>query len=72
MRFPLIGVYAAGDTGNPIQVLAAASGANAAYFVNHDLAMEEADAAISATGGERGTAARQSGLTRAELVRSWM
>ena len=70
MRFPLIGVYAAGDTGNPIQVLAPASGANAAYFVNHDLAMEEA--AISATGGERGTAARQSGLTRAELVRSWM
>jgi thioredoxin reductase len=53
------GVYAAGDAGNPIQsvVLAAASGANAAYFVNHDLAMEDADRTVAAAGGGRGTAA---------------
>jgi thioredoxin reductase len=53
------GVYAAGDAGNPIQsvVLAAASGANAAYFLNHSLATEDADRTVAAVGGERGTAA---------------
>jgi thioredoxin reductase len=50
------GVYAAGDAGNaPAQsvVLAAASGANAAYFLNHALAMEDADraAAVGITAG---------------------
>jgi thioredoxin reductase len=53
------GVYVAGDAANPIQsvVLAAASGANAAYFANHALATEDADRAVVAAGGARGTAA---------------
>lgn len=39
------GVYVAGDAGYPIQsaILAAASGANAAYFLNHALAAEDAE-----------------------------
>lgn len=48
------GVYAAGDAGNaPAQsvVLAAASGANAAYFLNHALAMEDAGARVAAAVG---------------------
>jgi LuxR family maltose regulon positive regulatory protein len=42
------GVYVAGDAGNAVQsaLLAAASGANAAFFVNHSLAADEV-AAIS-------------------------
>jgi thioredoxin reductase len=50
------GVYVAGDAGNaPAQsvVLAAASGANAAYFLNHALAMEDAEAAVAAAVGGR-------------------
>jgi thioredoxin reductase len=46
------GVYAAGDAGNPMQsvALAVASGSAAAAFVNHDLAAEDADAAVEAAG----------------------
>jgi thioredoxin reductase len=60
------GVYVAGDAGNPpspIQsvVVAAASGANAAYFVNHALAMEDADAAVAAAVGRRGMARAAAG-----------
>jgi thioredoxin reductase len=50
------GVYVVGDAGSaPAQsvVLAAASGASAAYFMNHALAMEDADAAVSAAVGGR-------------------
>ena len=37
------GVYVAGDAGTPVQsgIFAAASGANAAYFINHALVAEE-------------------------------
>ena len=61
-----------GDAGNPIQsvVPAAASGANAVYFANRDLAMEEADATISTTGGEQGTAAVRRTMTG--LVGYWL
>ena len=36
-------VYVAGDAGTPVQsvIFAAASGANAAYFINHALVAEE-------------------------------
>jgi len=46
------GVYAAGDVTSPVQsvVLAAASGASAAYFVNHALASEDAEAEIAVPG----------------------
>ncbi len=42
------GVYVAGDAGNAVQsaLLAAASGANAAFFVNHSLVAEEVAAAV--------------------------
>jgi thioredoxin reductase len=45
------GVYAAGDAGNAVQsaLLAAASGANAAFFVNHSLVADEVAAAVGAT-----------------------
>ena len=44
------GVYVAGDAGNAVQsaLLAAASGANAAYFVNHSIVAEEVAAAVGA------------------------
>jgi thioredoxin reductase len=44
------GVYVAGDAGNAVQsaLLAAASGANAAFFVNHSLVAEEVAAALGA------------------------
>jgi thioredoxin reductase len=44
------GVYVAGDAGNGVQsaLLASASGANAAFFVNHALVAEEVAAAIGA------------------------
>jgi len=44
------GVYVAGDAGNAVQsaLLAAASGANAAFFVNHALVAEEVAAAVGA------------------------
>jgi thioredoxin reductase len=44
------GVYVAGDAGNAVQsaLLAAASGANAAFFVNHSLVAEEVAAAVGA------------------------
>jgi thioredoxin reductase len=44
------GVYVAGDAGNPVQsaLLAAASGANAAFFVNHSLVADEVAAAVGA------------------------
>jgi thioredoxin reductase len=44
------GVYVAGDAGNAVQsaLLAAASGANAAFFVNHSLVAEEVVAAVGA------------------------
>ena len=44
------GVYVAGDAGNPVQsaLLAAASGANAAFFVNHSLVAGEVAAAVGA------------------------
>ena len=44
------GVYVAGDAGNAVQsaLLAAASGANAAFFVNHSLVADEVAAAIGA------------------------
>ncbi len=44
------GVYVAGDAGNAVQsaLLAAASGANAAYFVNHSLVADEVAAAVGA------------------------
>jgi thioredoxin reductase len=47
------GVYVAGDAGSAIQsvVVAAASGATTAYFVNHDLSMQDADAAVAASEG---------------------
>jgi thioredoxin reductase len=48
------GVYVAGDAGSaPAQsvILAAASGANAAYFANHALASEDAEAAVLAAVG---------------------
>jgi thioredoxin reductase len=42
------GVYVAGDAGNAVQsaLLAAASGANAAFFVNHSLVADEVAAAV--------------------------
>ena len=44
------GVHVAGDAGNPVQsaLLAAASGANAALFVNHSLVADEVAAAVGA------------------------
>ena len=44
------GVYVAGDAGNAVQsaLLAAASGANAAFFVNHSLVAEEVAGAVGA------------------------
>ena len=44
------GVYVAGDAGNAVQsaLLAAASGANAAFFVNHSLVAGEVAAAVGA------------------------
>jgi hypothetical protein len=44
------GVYVAGDAGNAVQsaLLAAASGANAAFFVNHALVADEVAAAVGA------------------------
>jgi thioredoxin reductase len=44
------GVYVAGDAGNAVQsaLLAAASGANAAFFVNHSLVAEEVAAEVGA------------------------
>ncbi len=44
------GVYVAGDAGNAVQsaLLAAASGANAAFFVNHSLVADEVAAAVGA------------------------
>jgi thioredoxin reductase len=44
------GVYVAGDAGNAVQsaLLAAASGANAAFFVNHSLVADEVAAAVDA------------------------
>ena len=46
------GVYVAGDAGNAVQsaLLAAASGANAAFFVNHSLATDEIAAAVGSAG----------------------
>jgi thioredoxin reductase len=43
------GVYVAGDAGEPIQsaIVAAASGARAAYFINHALCSEDAERDIS-------------------------
>jgi len=45
------GVYVAGDAGNAVQsaLLAGASGANAAFFVNHSLVADEVAAAVGAT-----------------------
>jgi hypothetical protein len=44
------GVYVAGDTGNAVQsaLLAAASGANTTFFVNHSLVADEVAAAAGA------------------------
>jgi thioredoxin reductase len=44
------GVYVAGDAGNAVQsaLLAAASGANAAFFVNHSLVADEVAAEVGA------------------------
>jgi thioredoxin reductase len=44
------GVYVAGDAGNAVQsaLLAAASGANAAFFVNHSLVADEVAEAVGA------------------------
>jgi thioredoxin reductase len=44
------GVYVAGDAGNAVQsaLLASASGANAAFFVNHSLVADEVAAAVDA------------------------
>jgi len=44
------GVYVAGDAGNAVQsaLLAAASGVNAAFFVNHSLVADEVAAAVGA------------------------
>jgi thioredoxin reductase len=44
------GVYVAGDAGNAVQsaLLAAASGANAAFFVNHSLVADEVAGAVGA------------------------
>jgi thioredoxin reductase len=61
------GVYVAGDAGNAVQsaLLAAASGASAAFFVNHSLVAEEIAAAVGAAGSaavRRGL--RLSGPTR--------
>jgi thioredoxin reductase len=44
------GVYVAGDAGNAVQsaLLASASGANAAFFVNHSLVADEVAAAVGA------------------------
>lgn len=46
------GVYVAGDAGNPFQsmsaLMAAASGANAAFFVNHSLVADEVAVAAGA------------------------
>jgi thioredoxin reductase len=44
------GVYVAGDAGNAVQsaLLAAASGAQAAFFVNHSLVAEEVAEAVRA------------------------
>jgi thioredoxin reductase len=44
------GVYVAGDAGNAVQsaLLAAASGANAAFFMNHSLVADEVAAAVGA------------------------
>lgn len=53
------GVYVAGDAGSPPSplqsaILAAASGANAAYFLNHALAAEDAESEIRTTVPEAG------------------
>ena len=44
------GAYVAGDAGNAVQsaLLAAASGANAAFFMNHSLVADEVAAAVGA------------------------
>ena len=51
----MAGVYVAGDAGNAVQsaLLAAASGANAAFFVNHSLVADEVAATIGATAQRR-------------------
>ena len=45
------GVYVAGDAGNSVQsaLLASASGANAAFFINHSLVTDEVAAAVGAS-----------------------
>jgi thioredoxin reductase len=47
------GVYVTGDAGNMMQsvIMAAASGATAAAFLNHALVAEDADAVVAATAG---------------------
>jgi thioredoxin reductase len=48
------GVYVAGDAGEPIQsvIVAASSGARAAYFINHTLCSEDVEAEISVAAQE--------------------
>jgi hypothetical protein len=45
-------VYAAGDMIGPMQslILGAASGARAAYMLNHAMAMEDAEALLASAG----------------------
>jgi thioredoxin reductase len=54
------GVYVAGDAGTMMQgaIMAAASGANAAAFLNHALISDDAAAATSGQGGDGGSSPR--------------
>jgi thioredoxin reductase len=64
------GVYVAGDAGSPLQsvALAAASGANAAAFLNHALCAEDAEAEISFVGDGSATNQTADGTVRDEAV----
>jgi thioredoxin reductase len=64
------GVYVAGDAGSPLQsvALAAASGANAAAFLNHALCGEDAEAEASSTGNGGATGRTDTGTLRGEAV----
>jgi thioredoxin reductase len=64
------GVYVAGDAGSPLQsvALAAASGANAAAFLNHALCDEDAEVEVSSAGNGGATSRAADGTVRGEAV----
>ena len=68
------GVYAAGDTGTPLQsvALAASSGASASAFLNHTLCSEDAEAEVASAGNGASPAGQptvRSGARRFEETR---